>query len=120
MVRGVPVDETFQFPAVVRSRIAANIRDDTTVEGGAVADVVAAVGDVRYGARSHSPDQFGKMIAFAFENSEMTARGYSLDGAAFTALPGVTPLANANATYGLRDPSIAWFLPSARMRWSRP
>jgi hypothetical protein len=47
------------------------------------------------------------LLAVAFENTEMTARTYAVAGDALMAVPGVAPLASADAAYGLRDPSVA-------------
>lgn len=47
------------------------------------------------------------LVAFAFDNSEMSARGYSLSGPTLTPLPGVPPLVPPDPACGLRDPSVA-------------
>lgn len=67
----------------------------------------AYVDKISAGAAVASDAAMGKLVAFGFENSEMTARGYTVSGATMTPLPGVAQLANANSSYGLRDPSIA-------------
>lgn len=48
-----------------------------------------------------------KLIVFGFDNSEMAARGYTVEAGMFTPLPGVLPVSNSNSSYGVRDPSLA-------------
>jgi hypothetical protein len=47
------------------------------------------------------------LIAYAFDNAEMTARGYRVADDTFVPLPGVAPVASVDPAAGVRDPSLA-------------
>lgn len=49
-----------------------------------------------------------RILAFGFGNSEMRARGFTLDGTSLVPLPGgARPYAHPAGTWGTRDPSVA-------------